>query len=223
MRISVCIPAYGQMGKGKEYLKHNLDMLRKQSFKDFEVVITDDSEGDELEKLCKEYSDLDIKYHRNERGLGISGNTNKAMSLAKGELIKIIFMDDYLFDEDSLKDVHLNFSGNWFVSASEHAKDDMICYRPFFPRYNHLIHTGLNTISSPSVLTIRNEGHLTFDEGLIWLMDCDYYKRCYEKFGPPTISNRIDVVNRISEYQTTSTLSEEIKRQEVMLLKQKYV
>jgi glycosyltransferase involved in cell wall biosynthesis len=211
------------MGKGAEYLRHSLNMLRKQTFKDFEVVVSDDSKDGSVESVCKEFADLNINYSRNDTALGISGNTNKAMSLAKGDLIKVLFMDDYLFDEDSLKDIDRNFAGDWFVSACEHAQDDMICYRPFFPRYNHLIHTGLNTISSPSVLTVRNEGHLTFDENLIWLMDCDYYKRCFAKFGPPTVSNRIGIVNRISEYQTTSTLKEEVKRHEVMMLKQKYV
>lgn len=224
MRISVCIPTYSQQGKSKEYLTHSFNILALQSFKDFEVCVSDDSDNDDVKNVCDSFKDkLNITYSKNEYALGISGNTNKAMSLAKGELIKVLFMDDYLFHSDALKDISEAFVGNWLVTASEHSRDGITHFRALYPRYNHMIHTGLNTISSPSVLTVRNDGHLDFDGTLIWLMDCEYYKRCYLKFGEPTVLNKVNVVNRISEYQTTSTLMDEVKRVEVNLMKQKYV
>ncbi len=223
IRLSVCIPAYDQQGMGAEFLAQSLNVLALQTFKDFEVVITDDSRDDNIKDLCKEYEDvLTIKYSKNKLRLGLSANTNKALSKATGDLIKVLFMDDYLYDKDALQSTVEAFRGNWLVSACEHSKDGINCNRPMLPYYNHSIHTGNNTISSPSVLTIKNEGKLLFNEGLIWLMDCEYYKRCYEKFGLPTILNKITVVNRISQYQTTSTLMEEVKMAEVRLMTEKY-
>ena len=43
------------------------------------------------------------------------------------------------------------------VTASEHSQDGVNFYRPFYPNYNDQIHLGKNTISSPSVLTIKND------------------------------------------------------------------
>lgn len=223
IKISVCIPAYEQQGMSGQYLRQSLDMLVMQTFKNFEVVITDDSSDNVVEELCHEYSDrLKIRYFKNKQRLGLSPNTNKVISKAKGELIKVLFMDDYLYHKDALADIVEAFRGQWMVTACEHTADGVTYLRPFVPYYNHQIHTGINTISSPSVLTIRNEGHLEFNENLIWLMDCEYYKRCYEKFGAPTILNSVNVVNRLSKFQTTNTLLEEVKRQEVKTLTERY-
>lgn len=220
--ISVCIPCYEQQGMGKIYLKHSLEILKNQTFKDFDIVITDDSTNDDIKNLVVEFPTLDIKYYKNEVRLGASGNTNKAMSLATGELVKILFMDDYLYSDTSLEEIIKNFKGNWLVTACEHSHNGVSCYRPFYPYYQHDIYKGENTLSSPSVLTVRNSTKLYFDESLAWLMDCDYYKRCYEKFGLPTVLNTINVVNRTTPYQNTNVLSNESKEAEVKLLIEKY-
>jgi hypothetical protein len=57
------------------------------------------------------------------------------------------------------------------------------------------------------VLTIKNDSSLLlFDEKLIWLMDCDYYRRCYQKFGKPKILNKISVVNRLGSHQVSNSI-----------------
>ena len=40
-KISVCIPTYEMRGFGAAFLKQCLDILKKQTFKDFDVVISD--------------------------------------------------------------------------------------------------------------------------------------------------------------------------------------
>jgi len=223
MRISICIPTYEQQGKAKEYLTHSLDIISRQTFSDFEVIVCDDSRNRVVKKVCKSFEDrLDIKYFRNSKVLGASANLNKAISLSKGELVKVLFMDDFLFHRNALKSIHENFTGKWMVTACEHSHDGVTFNRPFYPKYNDDIHMGYNTISSPSVLTIKRKDCLLFDESLAWLMDCDYYKRCYKEFGLPTVLNEINAVNRISPYQTTSNLSMERKSAEVGIMKQKY-
>ena len=41
--FSVAIPTYGYGGKGYEFLVDNLEILNNQTFKDFEIVISDHS------------------------------------------------------------------------------------------------------------------------------------------------------------------------------------
>lgn len=210
--ITVAIPTYEMRGKGVEYLRHSFDILTRQTFRDFDVVISDHSKDDGIKNLCTEFSDrLTINYFRNESGIGSSSaNLNNAIRNSTGTLIKILFQDDFLYDEQSLERIANAFDiekDAWLVTACEHSNDGTTFYRAFFPKYSEDIHLGNNTISSPSVLTIKNEGPLLFDDKLIWLMDCDYYKRCFDAFGLPKIVNDICVVNRTGDHQVSNTLA----------------
>jgi len=180
-----------------------------------------------IKNLCDEYKDkLDIHYHRTEV-VGSSYNTNNAIRNAQGKLIKILFEDDFLYHENALKDVVENFDlekDTWMITACEHYKEsEGVFYKPFYPVYNDKIHLGENTISAPSVLTIKNNNPVFFDEKLIWFMDCDYYKRCYEKFGPPKILNKINVVNRIGSHQIINwAATKKVRGEEYVYLLEKY-
>lgn len=225
--ISVCIPTYDMYGKGRTFLKHSLDILTRQTFKNFEVVITDNSDSDVIANLCNEYKNkLDIKYYKNPFNCGMTANTNKVIKKATGKLIKILFQDDFLYDNKSLEIIANNFDlekDSWLVTACEHSRDGVTFFRPFYPKYNRKIYLGKNTISSPSVLTIKNDQPLLFDEKLKWLMDCDYYKRCYDKFGPPKIVNKIAAVNRIGSHQISVTeANDSLKKIEYNYMKNKF-
>lgn len=213
-------------GMASSFLPNNLNVLLGQTFKDFEVVITDNSEDDVIKNICEneKYRSLDIKYTKNNKTVkkGISQNTNEAVKKASGELIKILYLDDYLASENSLQDIVDNFKGNWLVTGCGHDEGDGKIINLHFPTYNDKIYMGKNTIGSPSVLTIKNEDLIFFDENLTWLLDCDYYRRLYEKYGEPTILNKINVVIGIGKYQTTNHLNRFIKRTEYKYVKNKY-
>jgi hypothetical protein len=83
------------------------------------------------------------------------------------------------------------------------------------PYYHDKIYEGFNTISCPTVLTIKNEDPLLFDESLNWLVDVEYYKRLYDKFGLPITVNKVCVVNRNSPVRTTNMISEATKQEEI--------
>jgi glycosyltransferase involved in cell wall biosynthesis len=199
-------------GLGVKFLRESFDIFTRQTFKDFNVIISDHSQNDDIKDLCDEYSQkFEIKYVKNSENIGSSSaNLNNAIKHADGKIIKILFQDDFLFDEKSLEKTVANFdleTDKWLVSACEHSRDGKNFTRAFYPHYNPKMHLGKNTISSPSVLTIKNDPPLLFDENLIWLMDCDYYRRCYDVFGEPKILNTLTVVNRIGEHQVTKHLA----------------
>lgn len=223
MKLSIVIPTYEQKGLGLAFLRQNLEAISKQTFKDFEVIVSDNSTyfaQMTMEAECKRYAF--VKYFRCDNK-GISANTNNAIKHAMGDIIKIIFQDDFLYDENSLQKTVDAFKGDWLVSACEHTEDGKKMIRPFYPKYNNDIHLGNNTISSPSVLTILNKEPLLFDENLSMLMDCDYYKRCYEKFGEPTILNEITVVNTVGSHQVSQNITREQFNEELDYIKKKYV
>lgn len=214
-------------GVGRDFLKHSLDILTKQTFKDFDVVITDNSSADRIKNLCDEYRDrLDIKYSKNNNNVGMTANINNTIKKATGRLIKILLQDDFLYSENALQETVTNFDlqkDTWMMSACEHSKDGVNFYRPFYPKYNKKIYLGNNTIGSPSVLAIKNKDPLLFDEELIWLVDCDYYKRCFDKFGKPKILNKINVAIRTGAHQITNTkATKELRAGELKYVKQKH-
>ena len=60
-----------------------------------------------------------------------------------------------------------------------------------------------NTISSPSVLSIKKEvfDKVKFDASLVMMMDCDYYYNAKEHFGDPIYYHDVLVSNRVHENQ----------------------
>jgi hypothetical protein len=74
----------------------------------------------------------------------------------------------------------------------------------------------------PSGLTLKNENLIFFDEGLNWLMDCDYYQKMFLKYGVPKILNEITVVNRTWGNRLTDTTPQSLKDNEFKMLKERY-
>lgn len=96
-RVSVCVPVYN----GARFLRECLDSILAQTFRDLEILIVDDGSTDDSTAIAAVYVDRDsrVQLFRNARNLGLVGNCNQAVRLAKGEWIKFVFQDDYLAPE----------------------------------------------------------------------------------------------------------------------------
>ena len=226
--VSICIPCYEMGGKGAEYLEFSFQKLASQTYTNFEVIISDHSKDNVIKNLCAKWKDvLSIKhvFYKEKYGT-LAPNLNNAISHAGGEIIKVLCQDDFLLDENSLYHQVYHFVGNhnyWMVTACCHTNDGVNFYRPLYPKYHDDIHYGENTISSYTVLMFRNENVLKLDENLIWLVDVEYYKQLYNKFGLPSICNYVTVVNREHDNRTTNTLANnQIREQELKYIKEKY-
>ena len=214
------MPVYESFGRGVEFLEVQFKKFLEQEFTDFELVISDHSKNDEIEKLCTNYNPiLEINYERNKEKRGnFTQNTNKAMRRCNGEIIKILYQDDFLWDKHSLEKINnaFNKNVNWLVTSCIHTANGTNFYNEIQPSYNENIFRGINTIGNPSVLSVRNqEDMLYFDERMIWTVDVDYYKRLYDKFGLPTILNEKTVVIRLWNKQMTHLIPQQIKQKEI--------
>lgn len=83
--ISVLMPAYN----AEKYIAESIESILNQTFTDFEFIIIDDCSTDKTWEIIQEYADKDkrIITLKNEKNLGIAGNRNKLVSLAKGKYI----------------------------------------------------------------------------------------------------------------------------------------
>lgn len=218
--ISIAIPT-SPMENGEYLFTRCLESLWDQTFQDFEIVVTDNSDDDTIKSICNFYK-TGIRYFRNPRK-GMAQNTNEAILRSNGDLIKILYMDDFLAHRKSLHKIVYNFEGAWLATACTHMRmGDSYTQMIHYPSYSEDIHLGNNTIGSPSVLTIRNRRPLLFDENMTWLLDCDYYKRLHAKYGDPTTLQDINVVIGLHDGQATHLIPDQRKLQEQNYLITKY-
>lgn len=227
--FSIAIPTWGINGKGAEYLEHSFNILAQQTFTDFEVVVSDHSEDDEIKNLCLAWnSQMKIYWSRNYYGQGkIAPNMNNAIERCEGLFIKMLFQDDFLYDTDSLQIIYDSIAENqdkdWFITACVHTDDCITMYDRMTPYYHDRIYAGVNTISCPSVLTVRNEKDLPmFDESLNWLVDVEYYKRLHDIYGDPVVIDTVCTVNRNAEVRATNIITEKQKQEEIQRVIRKY-
>lgn len=217
--ITIAIPT-SDMPNKEALFQRCLESLWDQDYQDFEVVVTDNSEDDVIQKMC-EYYKTGIRYYKNPIK-GMAQNTNEAIRRSKGDLIKILYMDDFLSENFALDRMVKWFHKGWLVACCAHTHDGKYLSRPHTPVYSDDIHTGHNTIGSPSVMMIKNDDPLLFDENMTWLLDCDYYKRMYARYGKPTVVKEILIGIGLHDGQATNTMGEERKLQEYQYIMKKY-
>jgi glycosyltransferase involved in cell wall biosynthesis len=96
-KLSIGMPIYN----GQNFMREAIDSILAQSFRDFELIITDNASTDATEEICREYcaADSRIRYVRNDRNAGAAENYNLCFALAKGEYFKWAAHDDVLHPE----------------------------------------------------------------------------------------------------------------------------
>ncbi|MDD3369706.1 MAG: glycosyltransferase family 2 protein [Lachnospiraceae bacterium] len=106
-KVSICIPTYNNIAQ----IKRCMESILQQKFKDYEVIITDDSDNDDIEIYIDQVNlNMEVekrplvRYYHNEEKLGPVYNWNKALELAEGEYCKIMFSDDWFSNPDSLQE-----------------------------------------------------------------------------------------------------------------------
>jgi len=221
--LSVCIPTYEADGRGVDFLNYNFKQMKLQLFKDFEIVISDDSADEVIKNYIEGIKDLNIKYIKNEGKKGIAGNTNNAIKNASGEIIQIMCQDDYFYNKYSLQKIVDAFDKNigWMASMYMHTKDRLGLFKQQIPTWNDQIYFQ-NTIGTPSCLSFLNDDNpVLVDENLKCFVDCEQYYRMYKKWGLPKVLKDLVIVQYLWEGQATSGITQEIINAEVAYINEK--
>lgn len=193
--ISICIPIH-KTPDTAFYLSRLLHSIHEQSYKDYEIIITDEGP--------------------------FARNHNAAIMRAKGEYVQMMQMDDYFAHPEALHNIVLGLQDSiWQVSACLHDYNGQISnYHE--PQWTDDIYTGNNRLGSVSTLSFRTENTLLMEEPLTWLVDCDHYYRFYLKYGKPKICTVANIIVTERPDRLTHTLSSDIKNNEVQYLISKY-
>ena len=97
IKISLITPLYNTQ---KIFLKEMLESVKAQTYKNWELCLTDGSDFKHryVKRIVKSYAkeDLRIKYKSLKKNFGISQNSNKAVEISSGEYLGILDHDDIL-------------------------------------------------------------------------------------------------------------------------------
>ena len=92
-RFSILVPTYETK---EEYLREMVDSVLGQTYGNFELILADASESEQVERVIRTYSDKRIMYRRLKQNAGISSNTNQALMYATGDYAGLLDHDDVL-------------------------------------------------------------------------------------------------------------------------------
>jgi len=186
--ISLCIPAY----KRPALLKKLLDSVCAQTFRDFELLINDNSPDDSVKELVDAFTGrLPISYQKNNPAVSAVQNCILLMRRARAPWIKIMHDDDWFAGENALE---------LFADAAKHSgKDFLFCAtnrvrldsvqkteEHFTGERKRLLEDSLfgllysNVIGHPSAVMHRKDEGIEYDPSFNWVLDIDYYIRYIE-------------------------------------------
>lgn len=158
--ISVLIPAFRP-----RYLDLAIASVLAQTFRDFELILSDDSDGDDVENVTSKWPDPRIRYVRNPRRQEPGANRDHLLSIAQGRFVKFVFDDDFLLPR-SLELLHqaavgfdakLVFHSRFLVGPAGHTLGAPSALpagaiSPLDPSvvFTQLVASGQNVIGEPS-------------------------------------------------------------------------
>ena len=227
--LSICIPAY----KRPENIDRLLSSINIQTFKNYEIIITDDSADDSLVNVLEKYKHLSIEYYRSQKPLGTPANWNYCISLAKGEWIKIMHDDDWFVDEHSLSTfVKATSTGKRFIisryfNVFSSGKKEL----PGFPPASKtkilqvpMLLLAKNVIGPPSVTLVHHTIKEQYDTFMKWRVDIDFYIRILSREKQFELIDKPLVNVGISESQVTNNCIDnpDVELPEGLLLLHKY-
>ncbi|MCV7351974.1 glycosyltransferase family 2 protein [Mycobacterium parmense] len=90
--VSVCVPMYNNSATIERCLRSILD----QEGVDFEILVVDDKSSDDCAAKAAALLRPGDRLVRNDPNLGLNGNHNKCIEMARGQLIQFVHGDDWL-------------------------------------------------------------------------------------------------------------------------------
>lgn len=138
--ISICVPTYN----GARYLQQALDSIAAQTYKNIEVIISDDTSTDKTLEICKtfkENSDFPVHIYPHQPA-GIGANWNHCISKTNGDYIKFLFQDDILENNCLEKSLFYMQQHNLLVVCSKRllidGKNQSVNSGAFFEKFGDL-------------------------------------------------------------------------------------
>lgn len=185
--FSIVIPVYN----AESYLKRCIDSIRKQSYKDYEVLLIDDASEDFSPDISQDICRQDHRfYYCPKTHAGAAAARNYGISCSQGEYIVFVDSDDFIeeFLLEKLADTILDgerpelcfMNSHYVVEDGQKKKNDI--FQPPVAHEKSRIYTGSEFLE----LVTRPGNHIP---GSTWLMvlQREFLQRCDLKFNEKLI------------------------------------
>lgn len=170
--VSVLIPAYNR----PHYLELALQSALNQTYPNIEIIISDDSTNNEVEKMLKPYLNKynNIRYYRNNSPL-VEGNFDRCFQLVRGEYINYL-MDDDIFHPEKIekmikyflkyKDITLVTSYRKLIDQNGYELPDLPTTEKLFHEDtiidgkvlgNYMLKNNINVVGEPTTVLFRKQ------------------------------------------------------------------
>lgn len=163
--VSICIPVYN----GEKFIQQTIKSVLAQTYSNFELIINDDISSDNSLNICRDIEDNRIKILSNNVNLGLAGNCNACINIAKGKYVKILCQDDLLYPDAIEKAVQvfeanpqvtvvtgssniINSVGKIVMKRQVYQRDSLLNGKQFAKK---TFLRGRNLFAEPSVMMFR--------------------------------------------------------------------
>lgn len=124
--VSVALATYN----GEKFLREQLDSLLNQTYRNIEIIISDDNSTDNTQLILREYANRDsrVKWSLNKRERGFVNNFSEAITRSVGEVIFLCDQDDVWNNEkikkhiDAYQDQSIMWAYNEIAVTDENRK-----------------------------------------------------------------------------------------------------
>ncbi|WP_026082706.1 glycosyltransferase family 2 protein [Mastigocladopsis repens] len=115
--VSVIIPTYNR----SNYLKEAITSAVNQTYKNIEIIVSDDASSDNPQEIVESFQDPRIRFRRNPKNVGISLNVISAFQQARGKYVASL-NDDDIWNKDLLEKLvpQLDANPNLVIAFSDH-------------------------------------------------------------------------------------------------------
>ncbi len=111
-KVSIVIPSWNR----KEDLRECLKSIKKQSYKNFEVIVVENGSNDGTKEMLKKEFKW-AKVIQNKKNLGVSIAKNQGIKAAKGEYIWFLDSDSEIISKETLKEMVKRMGKNQKIGA----------------------------------------------------------------------------------------------------------
>ncbi len=216
-KLNIVIPAF-------EYafgVKRMLKILSENSNAEFEIIISDDSNSNDVWETVSWFikeTDLSIRYVKTFVKTGAVDNWNYLLDISSAEYVWLMHHDDFILNDDSfsllLESLSHDNSSDVFISNCLTFDVITKSTRPEVPRFikkailqsypEYLFKR--NFIGPPSCLIFKRNINFKYDSNLLLLVDVDFFYRVIKAFPNITFLDITVVSSENLKGQITSLI-----------------
>ena len=179
-KFSIIIPTYNQL----PLLKRALESVLHQQGADYEVIVTDDSDNEEIATYIQSIDNQSVKYFHHKSTGSAADNWNFGLSKAEGQYVIVMHHDEALTGSNHLSltaqaladtdvviaDIEVKTKDKKKSRWLSHLTKKFICRHPEWLFLQ-------NAIGPTACIAFKNLQQQPFNPKLSWLVDIEWYYR----------------------------------------------